>query len=270
VTTLSLERGSRHVPPSCTTLTPLTVAPTVLPSFPRASAPRRAFMQVLIVGSAFGAIACAPPGASIAREGSFSGALGMASETKNVTRRATREEILTWGTGTYIDRILADRDSVLDRWPNRIADPIRVWVESPRILGDSTFDGAVRDAFSEWVDTGIPLRFRFVDKAADAEVRVTWVTSLPNKTGSTTWRSSRDGWLRFSEITLATHMTSGRSLDTRGVRAIALHEIGHMIGLSHSTDGHDIMAPLVRVGDLSSTDRATARLLYTFPAGRIR
>jgi len=65
-------------------------------------------------------------------------------------------------------------------------------------------------------------------------------------------------------------MTSGRSLDTRGVRAIALHEIGHMIGLSHSTDGHDIMAPLVRVGDLSSTDRATARLLYTFPAGRIR
>jgi predicted Zn-dependent protease len=54
------------------------------------------------------------------------------------------------------------------------------------------------------------------------------------------------------------------------VRAIALHEVGHAIGLAQSDDRHDIMAPLVRVAALSVGDRATARLLYALPAGHLR
>jgi predicted Zn-dependent protease len=69
---------------------------------------------------------------------------------------------------------------------------------------------------------------------------------------------------------LATHMGDGRPLDGQSLRAIALHEIGHLIGLAHSDDGHDVMAPLVRVTALSAADRATARLLYTLPAGHLR
>ena len=65
-------------------------------------------------------------------------------------------------------------------------------------------------------------------------------------------------------------MGDGRPLDSRSLRAIALHEVGHLIGLAHSDDGHDVMAPLVRVATLSAADRATARLLYTLPAGHIR
>jgi predicted Zn-dependent protease len=184
--------------------------------------------------------------------------------------RATREDILTWGAGTYIDRILTDRDSVLARWPNRVADPVRVWIDAPGDAPVAEFTAAVRDAFDAWVDTGVPLRFRYVDAPRNAEIRVRWITMFANRTGSTTWHANRGGWLRDGEITLATRMPLDRTLDARGVRAIALHEIGHSIGLSHSTDGHDIMAPLVRVSDLSDKDRATARLLYTFPAGRIR
>jgi predicted Zn-dependent protease len=73
-----------------------------------------------------------------------------------------------------------------------------------------------------------------------------------------------------SEITLATHISNGAPLDDRGMRAIALHEVGHALGLSHSTDAHDIMAPLVRVDDLSEPDRSTIKLLYSLPAGRVR
>jgi predicted Zn-dependent protease len=73
-----------------------------------------------------------------------------------------------------------------------------------------------------------------------------------------------------TDITLATHVSDGHVLDARGMRAIALHEVGHALGLSHSGDPQDVMAPLVRVDGLSLPDRSTIKLLYTLPAGHIR
>jgi hypothetical protein len=178
-----------------------------------------------------------------------------------------RAEVLRSASGTYIGRLLLERDSTLARWPTRIEKPIRVWVEPIAVEG---FVAHVREAFGEWTDAGLPLRFVFVDHARDAEIQVRWTDRLDRKTGNTVWRVDRDGWMRGSDVLLATHLGDGRPLDARSLRAIALHEIGHALGLAHSDDRHDVMAPLVRVAALSGGDRATARLLYTLPAGHLR
>ena len=185
---------------------------------------------------------------------------------------ATLGEILLDADGTYIQKLLADRDSTIERWPNHVTLPLRVWIDSSQKLTgiQAAYPAAVRGAFEEWSLTGIPMRITYVAREDDADVRVRWTDHLDRKTGSTTWRTDRGGLLTGSDITLATHISDGHSLDTRGMRAIALHEVGHALGLSHSDDPHDIMAPLVRVDSLSSSDRGTIRLLYSLPAGHIR
>lgn len=193
------------------------------------------------------------------------------TSSRRIRVRPTRDEILSFGDGTYIGRCLTDRDSILDRWPAHVDRPLRVWIDSGEhhSVGPD-YPRIVRGAFNEWASAGIPVRFQFVSRPRDAEVRVRWADYLPGKTGSTTWRTDRDGWLKSSDITLATHVSDGHPLDARGVRVIALHEIGHALGLSHSGNGHDIMAPVVRVNDLSAADLATIRLLYELPAGHVR
>lgn len=185
---------------------------------------------------------------------------------------ALLSDVLMDASGTYIGRVLLDRDSVMERWPSHdTSDPLRVWIDSNSVIAGtmSGFPSAVRAAFTEWSDIGIPLKFTFVGRPGDADIRVKWTEHLEHKTGSTTWRTDRRGWLTSSEITLATHVGTGDALDSRGMRAIALHEVGHALGLAHSDDGHDIMAPLVRVTDLSPSDKSTMKLLYSFNAGHV-
>ena len=79
-----------------------------------------------------------------------------------------------------------------------------------------------------------------------------------------------DWWIVEANIVLAVHHRGGEPLDSSAVRAIALHEIGHLLGLDHTTDTANIMTPKVRVKELSDADRATARLLYKLPPGKVK
>jgi predicted Zn-dependent protease len=239
----------------------------------RSSPPKRgrALTFVAAAVAVAGVVNCAtyPSG----RDGMLSGTLSSSSMRSASLTHASLVEIMSSAPGTYIDRILADRDSTIERWSDHGANhPLRIWIDSSATIGGSQggFPAAVRDAFAEWATTGIPLRFAYVTSGRDADVRVKWTDHLDHKTGSTTWRTDRNGWLIGGDITLATHISDGHSLDGRGMRAIALHEVGHALGMSHSIDSHDIMAPLVRVDGLSVPDRNTVKLLYTLPAGHIR
>ncbi|HEX4684268.1 MAG TPA: matrixin family metalloprotease [Gemmatimonadaceae bacterium] len=225
----------------------------------------RALTVIAAAAAAAGIVDCA----AYAKVGD--GTLGGNLAPSVARNHVTLSEVLNASNGTYIGRLLADRDSTIERWPDHVSNPLRVWIDSSHALigAQSIFPAAVREAFTEWTTTGIPLRFTYVDRPSDADIRVRWTDHLDRKTGSTTWRTDRGGWLTGSDITLATHISDGHVLDSRGMRAIALHEVGHALGLSHSYDGHDVMAALVRVDDLSPADRNTIKVLYSFNAGPI-
>jgi predicted Zn-dependent protease len=66
---------------------------------------------------------------------------------------------------------------------------------------------------------------------------------------------------------LAVAHHDGVMLDDDAMHAMTLHEVGHLIGLDHTKDPLSVMAPRVRVRELSRADRATAQLLYALPPG---
>jgi predicted Zn-dependent protease len=115
------------------------------------------------------------------------------------------------------------------------------------------------------------VRFVTTTDSADADVHVTFVDHFDEPiSGRTRWGRDEDYWITDADIILAVNHRNGERLDDDSMHAMALHEIGHLIGLDHTADSTNIMAPKVRVRTLSRADRATARLLYTLPAGGVR
>jgi hypothetical protein len=184
-----------------------------------------------------------------------------------------RRRIVLGENGTYIGEILGERDSALARWPDRMVQPVRVWVGSNAALAgwDPAYPESVRNAFDQWTSLGIPVRFTFVRDSTDADVHVSWIDHFDSPiSGKTIWARDGKWWIVNGNITLALHHNEGELLDAKAVHAIALHEVGHLLGLDHTADTANIMTARVRVRDLSEADRATMKLLYSLPPGSVK
>ena len=184
-----------------------------------------------------------------------------------------KERLRQRASGTYISEILLQRDSALARWPERTVQPLRIWIgDGSRIEGwDPSFIQRVRDAFTDWSSIGIPVRFTFVVDSSDADIKVRWVQRFNEPiSGKTLWARDRNWWIVNSSITLALYHNGNQALDASAIKAIALHEIGHLLGLDHTADATNIMTARVRVRELSDADRATVRLLYSLPPGSLK
>lgn len=179
--------------------------------------------------------------------------------------------VATRGPATYLGAMLAERDSMNYRWPDRRAAPISVWIQDSALDGyDPTLHAVVQRAIGTWSQAEIPLEFRFVYDSASADVHVTWVDRYESRTtGRTRWAHDQHGWILGGDIVLALHQPDGRALDKRASFAIALHEAGHLLGLTHSPDARDIMSANVHVSELSEADLLTLRLVYALPPGRV-
>ncbi|MFQ5702840.1 MAG: matrixin family metalloprotease [Gemmatimonadales bacterium] len=196
----------------------------------------------------------------------------MAVESPDVdSMRAARSRIrhIVRDSDTYLGFALLEGDSILKRWRDRTARPLSVHI-TPPILPDLL--QSVRNAFNRWERVGaIPVHFVFVRDSVAAEVEVKWIRAFPmRRSGQTDVVWDQRGWLVRGTITLATHSRSGRALASDVVYTVALHEIGHMLGVGHSDDPDDLMYPSTSVHDLTPRDRRSARLLYSLPPGVVR
>lgn len=187
------------------------------------------------------------------------------------------------------------------RWAD--ADlPLRYFVEPP-VIPDALasewserrpedYVAAVDDAFALWQRAiGGVSRFERVEKADDARVTIHLAAEIQEvdegqvlgvvhgeanrcsvkKSGPTPDQVLIEFAPKEASVFIADSMGL---LTPRQVRAVALHEVGHLLGVSgqHSPLAGDVMYPVAgdrRIEALSEHDKNTLRALYALPAGTV-
>ena len=108
------------------------------------------------------------------------------------------------------------------------------------------------------------------DGDAAAQVVIVWTPLLNgNRIGLTRIEAVNDT-IRTGRITVATQREGGVALRDADIARCALHEVGHLLGLTHTIDLASIMAPESSQPTLSPRDRATVQLLYALPIGSLK
>lgn len=145
--------------------------------------------------------------------------------------------------------------------------------------GDNSFEQAVRDGISAWngVHSDLGIDIVFQNEGADPvdgdgnpeEVQVQWDDGSGVGSGVLGFAAvdTSENTSRYIVMTTRCNVCAGfPSHDPSTVRAVAMHEWGHMLGIwSHSFDEVDLMYPffLGQTG-FSARDEATGRKAYQF------
>lgn len=179
--------------------------------------------------------------------------------------------------GTYILHMLPEQGDTLARWPDRMHEALRVWIQPDASIPDwdAAYPVVAERAFEEWQLAGFPIRFDRVRDSAGADIKIVFVHRMPaeepvRRIGVARRVRDQDGWLVYAEIVIATHGRDGNALSPETIGGTARHEVGHVLGLGHSPNPADVMYPESRSTVISATDRATLHLIYTLPPGPAR
>jgi Matrixin len=141
---------------------------------------------------------------------------------------------------------------------------IYVWIQArPPLAGwrpDDVLE--VERAFTAWNGIVPSVHFYFTNDSANAAVHVGWRDRFDEPMSGWT-RVARDstGTVTDASVSLAVHHPDGRPVTGEALRALATHEVGHLLGLGHAGDPRSIMSPVVRVRGLAPQDSAALRRL---------
>jgi hypothetical protein len=200
-------------------------------------------------------------------------AAGATERLDSAARAAVLQRIAAEGAGTYLQAMLESEDSAFHRWPDeRGTRPLRLGVVRSNVPGfREEFLANVAWAVSRWNGIALPVWLDTGPDTTGADIVVTWADKLDsNRTGRTDLTWQRGGPIIRVRIVLATHTPDGRVVSPAQMVALALHEIGHALGLGHSPVATDALYPRTSATDLTERDRRTAVLLYSLPAGSLK
>ena len=195
---------------------------------------------------------------------------------QSVSPEELRRRVGNLAAGTYVGDILAEQDSALYTWPERLQDAIRVYVSpASSIAGfDPHYPQMARDVFGEWSDAGFPLRFTFIYDSSSADIAIGWVERFGAEEGQRIGVTERVQTSAFriakASISVANHDSTGRPLSVLAVGGILRHEVGHALGLNHANDPTSVMYRESATSTIGTSDRATLRLLYLVPPGSLK
>lgn len=152
--------------------------------------------------------------------------------------------------------------------------PLHIYLEEGHAAGNwhGSYNQLVQRAFQQWsqASNGL-LRFALVSTPEEADITVRWVRQLEhNRLGQSPFKAMGNVIVQ-SDVVLATHEPDGKTrLNEQTLYAIALHEIGHALGLQgHSPNPGDMMYYAMGeqpVTQLSQRDRNTLTMLYHLQA----
>ena len=190
-----------------------------------------------------------------------------------VTARAViRERLRVDAAGSYLVPTVEAGDSVVRHWGARGGRPIRIVVVPGTAPGyHEEYAGAVEWAVVRWNGVGLPAQLETTRDSSGADVVLTWVDTLGGEAAGqarVVW--TRPGEIIRAEVRLMTHLQDGKAPTSSQMVTMALHELGHVLGLGHSSDPGDALHPTSTAIELSARDRRTARLLYDLPTGSVK
>jgi hypothetical protein len=189
-----------------------------------------------------------------------------------MARLAVRQHLSRMAALTYLDSLIASTDSMVRRWPDPQGVPLRVAIIEGGPPGyRSRMAGYVKEAFGLWEGSGIGVRFTMVPDTSGFDILVRWIDHFDfDRAGQTDLTWDQGGRVRKAVILLALRTNTGVVLPNSALLTVAVHEVGHALGLPHSPDSGDVMFPATQRGTLSDRDRRTAQVLYQLPTGPVR